>query len=171
MLYIYQFCQNFARISFNKFQKTQSYQGLWAIFWASMRRYPNFFGINSLSIKVSNQESDGWYGVSSVAVYLCKTQEEFIIFFKNQIFLLLNDHILHHLLDIHRKQILFQATPTGRLEENFYIQKLFLNLAVLIKFAFMSLELFLLCKSHFLQKQFCFQLFIVFLIYQLKIIF
>ena len=29
----------------------QSYQGIWAIFWASMRRYPNFFGINLLSIK------------------------------------------------------------------------------------------------------------------------
>ncbi len=32
----------------------QSYQGIWAIFWASMSRYPNFFSINLLSIKVSN---------------------------------------------------------------------------------------------------------------------
>ena len=31
----------------------QSYQGIWAIFWASMRLYPNFSSINLLSNKVS----------------------------------------------------------------------------------------------------------------------
>ena len=37
-----------------------SYQGIWATFWGTMRRYPNFLDINLLSIKFPIPESEGF---------------------------------------------------------------------------------------------------------------